>query len=108
MRKDESSARSRSISEHEIEGKILTPHSQIEKAYVYNPLTYVKNDIVWEYLLKGDGMSAWGTDNHYLLSMYQGENLTEEDSVIGHIDKDNMKVTGNSRLVVGRNDGQRR
>ena len=37
VRKDESSACSRSISEHEIEGKILTPHSQIEKAYVYNP-----------------------------------------------------------------------
>lgn len=35
VRKAESSARSRSISSREIEGKILTRHDQIPKAYVY-------------------------------------------------------------------------
>ena len=98
VRKAESSARSRSISSHEIEGKLLTRHGQIPKAYVYSPLANVKNEYVWEYLLAGDAMSPWGTDNRYLYSLYQGENLGEEDSVIGQVDKDNMKVTGNSRF----------
>lgn len=98
VRKAESSARSRSISSREIEGKLLTPHNQITKAYVYSPLSNVRNENVWEYLLAGDGMSPWGTDNKYLYSLYQGENLGEEDSVVGRVNKDNMKVTGNSRF----------
>lgn len=98
VRKAESSARSRSISAHEIEGKILTPHIQIAKAYVYSPLAEVRNENVWEYLLKGDGISAWNTDNKYLFSLYQGENLSEEDSVIGQVNKDDMRITGNSRF----------
>lgn len=98
VRKAESSARSRSISSREIEGKLLTPHDQIAKAYVYSPLSNVRNENVWEYLLAGDGMSPWGTDNKYLYSLYQGENLGEEDSVVGQVNKDNMKVTGNSRF----------
>ena len=98
VRKAESAARSRSISSREIEGKILGPHEQIPKAYVYSPLADVKNENVWEYLLKSDGKSAWGTDNNYLYSLYQGENLGEEDSVVGQVNKDNMKVTGNSRF----------
>ena len=98
VRKAESAARSRSISSREIEGKLLTPHPQIAKAYVYSPLSEVRNENVWEYLLRGDGKSAWHTDNHYLYNLYQGENLSEEDSVVGQVNKDNMKVTGNSRF----------
>lgn len=98
VRKAESAARSRSITSREIEGKILVPHEQIPKAYVYSPLANVKNENVWEYLLKGDGRSAWNTDNNYLYSLYQGESLGEEDSAIGQVNKDNMKVTGNSRF----------
>ena len=98
VRKAESAARSKSISSHEIEGKILSPHVSIPKAYVYNPLTEIPNSVVWEYLLKGDAMSAWGTDNKYLFSLYQGENLGEEQSVVGEIDKDKIPITGNSRF----------
>ena len=98
VRKAESAARSRSIASHEIEGKILSPHVSIPKAYVYNPLTEVDNSIVWEYLLKDDAKSAWGTDNKYLFSLYQGENLGEEQSVIGEVDKDKIPITGNSRF----------
>lgn len=98
VRKAESAARSRSISSREIEGKLLTPHPQIAKAYVYSPLSEVQNENVWEYLLRGDGKSAWDTDNHYLYNLYQGENLSEEDSVVGQVNKDKMKVTGNSRF----------
>ena len=98
VRKAESSARSRSISSREIEGKILTKHDQIPKAYVYSPLSEIRNENVWEYLLADDGMSPWGTDNNYLYSLYQGENLDEEDSVVGKVDKENMKITGNSRF----------
>ena len=98
VRKAESAARSKSIQAHEIEGKLLTPHSSLSKAYVYKPLTEIKNENVWGYLLRGDGLSAWGTDNKYLFSLYQGENLGEEASVIGEVDKDKIPVTGNSRF----------
>ena len=98
VRKAESAARSKSISAHEIEGKLLSPHVSIPKAYVYNPLTEVTNSVVWEYLLKGDAISAWDTDNKYLFSLYQGENLGEEQSVVGEIDKDKIPITGNSRF----------
>lgn len=98
VRKAESASRSRSISSREIEGKILIRHDQIAKAYVYSPLSEIRNENVWEYLLQGDGMSPWNTDNKYLYSLYQGENLGEEDSVVGQVNKDNMKVTGNSRF----------
>ena len=98
VRKAESAARSKSISSHEIEGKLLSPHVSIPKAYVYNPLTEIPNSVVWEYLLKGDAMSAWGTDNKYLFNLYQGENLGEEQSVVGEIDKDKIPITGNSRF----------
>ena len=98
VRKAESLSRSRSITSREIEGKILTPHSDISGAYVYNPLTEIKNELVWEYLLKNNGISSWGVDMKYLFSLYQGENLGEEQSVIGQIDKDKIPVTGNSRF----------
>lgn len=98
VRKDESNLRARNIRAREIEGKLLIPHSDIEKAYIYNPLTEIKNELVWEYLLKNDGKSPWGSDNKYLFSLYQGENLSEEDSVVGKVDENKIKVTGNSRF----------
>lgn len=98
VRKSESAARMRSITSREIEGKILTPHADIKGAYVYNPLTEIKNELVWEYLLKNNGISSWGVDMKYLFNLYQGENLGEEQSVIGQIDKDKIPVTGNSRF----------
>lgn len=98
VRKAESITRSRTISAREIEGKLLVPHSDIAKAYVYNPLTEIKNERVWQYLLRNDGVSSWGVDMKYLFSLYQGEAMGEEQSVIGQIDKDKIPVTGNSRF----------
>ena len=98
VRKDESLARNRSISSREIMGKLLVPHSDIENAYVYNPLTKVKNELVWEYLLKDDAKSPWGTDMKYLFQLYQGEDMGEEQSVIGEVDKEKIPITGNSRF----------
>jgi len=98
VRKAESIYRANNIRSREIEGKLLVPHNDIENAYVYNPLTEIPNEIVWEYLLKDDAKTPWGSDNKYLFSMYQGENLGEEKSVIGEIDKDKIPVTGNSRF----------
>ena len=98
VRKAESLTRRRSIVSREIEGKLLTPHSDIAKAYVYNPLTEIANELVWEYLLKDNGVSPWGVDMKYLFSLYQGEDMREEQSVIGQIDKDKIPVTGNSRF----------
>ncbi len=48
--------------------------------------------------MKDDAISPWGSDDKYLFSLYQGENLGEEKSVIGEIDKDKIPVTGNSRF----------
>jgi len=98
VRKAESSYRASSIRSREIEGKLLVPHNDIENAYVYNPLTEIPNEEVWGFLLKDDGISPWGSDNKYLFSLYQGEHLGEEQSVIGEIDKDKIPVTGNSRF----------
>lgn len=98
VRKAESLTRKRSITSREIEGKLLIPHNDIPKAYVYNPLTEIPNELVWEYLLKDNGFSAWGIDMKYLFSLYQGEAMGEEQSVIGQIDKDKIPVTGNSRF----------
>lgn len=98
VRKAESNTRKRSITAREIEGKILTRHTDIPKAHVYNPLTEIKNELVWEYLLKDDGVSTWGVDMKYLFRLYQGEDLGEEQSVIGQVDKDKIPITGNSRF----------
>lgn len=98
VRKAESSYRAQNIKNREIAGKLLIPHNDIENAYVYNPLTEIPNEIVWEYLLKDEGETPWHSSNKYLFSLYQGENLGEESSVIGEIDKDKIPVTGNSRF----------
>lgn len=98
VRKAESSYRARGISAREVEGKLLVRHTDIENAYVYNPLTEIPNQLVWEYLLKNDGITPWGSDNKYLFSLYQGEDLGEEQSVLGEVDKDKIAVTGNSRF----------
>lgn len=98
VRKAESTYRANHIRAREIEGKLLVPHNDIENAYVYNPLTEIPNEEVWKFLLKDDGISPWGSDNKYLFSLYQGEALGEEQSVIGEIDKEKIPVTGNSRF----------
>lgn len=98
VRKAESSYRARGITAREVEGKLLVRHTDIENAYVYNPLTEIPNKLVWEYLLKNDGITPWGTDNKYLFSLYQGEELGEEQSVLGEVDKDKIAITGNSRF----------
>lgn len=98
VRKAESIARKNSITAREIEGKLLNMHNDIDNAYVYNPLTEISNDVVWDFLLKDDGISPWGANLKYLFSLYQGENLGEEQSVIGEVDRDKIPVTGNSRF----------
>ena len=98
VRKAESSYRARGITAREVEGKLLIRHTDIPNAYVYNPLTEIPNNLVWEYLLKNDGITPWGSDNKYLFSLYQGEEMGEEQSVLGEVDKDKIAVTGNSRF----------
>jgi len=98
VRKAESVYRANGIKNREIEGKILIPHNYIQHAYVYNPLTEIPNEVVWEYLLKENSMSPWHSDNKYLFSLYQGEDLGEEQSVVGQVDHNKIKVTGNSRF----------
>ena len=98
VRKGESLTRRKTISAREIEGKLLNMHNDIPNAYVYNAITEVPNELVWEFLLKNDGKSPWGTDMKYLFSLYQGENLGEEQSVLGEVDREKIPVTGNSRF----------
>ena len=98
VRKGESATRLKTITAREIEGKLLNLHNDIPNAYVYNPITDIPNDLVWEFLLKGDCRSPWGTDMKYLFNLYQGESMGEEHSVLGEIDRDKIPVTGNSRF----------
>ncbi len=98
VRKGESTTRLKTITAREIEGKLLNLHNDIPNAYVYNPITDVPNALVWEFLLKEDCRSLWGTDMRYLFNLYQGESMGEEQSVLGEIDRDKIPVTGNSRF----------
>lgn len=98
VRKEESLTRLKTITAREIEGKLLNMHNDIPNAYVYNPITEIPNDLVWEFLLKDDCKSPWGTDMKYLFNLYQGENLGEEKSVLGEVDRDKIPVTANSRF----------
>lgn len=98
VRKGESTTRLKTITAREIEGKLLNMHNDIPNAYVYNPITEVPNELVWEFLLKDDCQSPWHTDMKYLFNLYQGENMGEEQSVLGEIDRDKIPVTGNSRF----------
>lgn len=98
VRKGESLTRQKTITAREIEGKLLNMHNDIPNAYVYNPITEIPNKLVWEFLLKEDCKSPWGTDMRYLFNLYQGENLGEEKSVLGEVDRDKIPVTGNSRF----------
>ena len=98
VRKGESLTRMKTITAREIEGKLLNMHNDIPNAYVYNPITEIPNDLVWEFLLKDDCKSPWGTDMKYLFNLYQRENLGEEKSVLGEVDRDKIPVTGNSRF----------
>lgn len=98
VRKGESITRLKTITAREIEGKLLNMHNDIPNAYVYNPITEVPNDLVWEFLLKGNCKSPWGTDMKYLFNLYQGESMGEEQSVLGEVDRDKIPVTGNSRF----------
>ena len=98
VRKGESLTRMKTITAREIEGKLLNMHNDIPNAYVYNAITEVPNELVWEFLLKDDCKSPWGTDMKYLFNLYQGENLGEEQSVLGEIDREKIPVTGNSRF----------
>lgn len=98
VRKDESLSRLRTITAREIEGKLLNMHNDINNAYVYNPITNIPNDLVWEFLLKDDCRSPWDADLKYLFNLYQGESLGEEQSVLGEIDREKIPITGNSRF----------
>ena len=98
VRKGESLTRMKTITAREIEGKLLNMHNDIPNAYVYNPITEIPNELVWEFLLKDECKSPWGTDMKYLFNLYQGENLGEEKSVLGEVDRDKIPVTGNSRF----------
>lgn len=98
VRKGESLTRQKTITAREIEGKLLNMHNDIPNAYVYNPITEIPNDLVWEFLLKDDCRSPWGSDMKYLFSLYQGESMGEEQSVLGEIDREKIPVTGNSRF----------
>ncbi|WP_163853505.1 DNA phosphorothioation system sulfurtransferase DndC [Paenibacillus elgii] len=72
VRKSESVARAQRIEKREIDGKILNRHEVIDGAYVYNPITELSTDEIWNILLLSDeGQSPWGTDNRYLYSLYK-------------------------------------
>lgn len=98
VRKGESELRKRNITKREIEGKLLVPHTAIRHAYVFNPLTEIPNEVVWQYLLKNDGMTPWGINTKFLFSLYQGEDFDEEQSFIAELDEKKVSSTGNSRF----------
>ena len=72
VRKGESLTRLKTITAREIENKLLNMHNDIPNAYVYNPITEIPNDLVWEFLLnpENDCKSPWGTNMKYLFHLF--------------------------------------
>ena len=98
VRKIESGTRKRRLEREEVEGKLLVRHAAIRGAYTYNPLSDISTEQVWEYLLRGEAKSPWGSDNRFLWRLYQGEEMPEESSVLGHADDSRLPVQGNTRF----------
>ena len=98
VRKAESAVRMKRLTREKIEGKVLVRHNDIRGAYTYNPLADISTEQVWDYLLSGDAKSPWGSDNRFLWGLYQGEEMPEESSVLGHIDDSRLPVQGNTRF----------
>lgn len=100
VRKAESSARKRRIENREIDGYLLTPHSTIHHAYVYNPIVELSTDDVWSLLLHNNGITPWGTSNNELFDLYLGADSGECPFTITQ-DKNGRIATpscGNSRF----------
>lgn len=100
VRKAESAARARRITGREIVGKLLNKHEVIEGAYVYNPITELTTDEVWQVLLNyNNGISPWGSDNNFLLSLYKNEDGGECPFTIVETKKEKDTPTcGNTRF----------
>ncbi len=100
VRKAESIARARRIEGRKIVGKLLNKHEVIEDAYVYNPITELTTEDVWNVLLNtNNGISPWGSDNNYLLSLYKNEDGGECPFTITDTKKDkDMPTCGNTRF----------
>lgn len=100
VRKAESSARARRIEGRQIVGKLLNKHEIIEGAYVYNPITELTTEDVWRVLLNNNnGISPWGSDNNFLLSLYKSEDGGECPFTIGKANNEEDTPTcGNTRF----------
>lgn len=100
VRKAESSARKRRIENREIDGYLLTPHSTINHAYVYNPIVELTTDNVWEILLNNNGITPWGSSNNDLFDLYLGADSGECPFTITHDEKGRISnpSCGNSRF----------
>lgn len=70
VRKDESSSRSANINKHINEiGSRLTPHTELQNAFVYRPIVNLSTDDVWEYL--GSNPPPWGGSHRDLIKLYR-------------------------------------
>lgn len=100
VRKAESSARARRIEGRQIVGKLLNKHEVIDGAYVYNPITELTTEEVWYVLLNSNnGITPWGSDNNFLLSLYKSEDGGECPFTIGDAkDETNSPSCGNTRF----------
>ncbi len=100
VRKAESIARARRIEGRKIVGKLLNKHEVIEGAYVYNPITELTTEDVWNVLLNNNnGISPWGSDNNFLLSLYKNEDGGECPFTITDTKRDkNTPTCGNTRF----------
>lgn len=95
VREKESSTRAGVIRSHSVEGKLLMRHSTLPNAFVFAPIKDFTVDDVWQYLLENE--SPWGSDNHYLLQLYQDSN-SECPLMIDKEIKESAGSCGNSRF----------
>lgn len=98
VRDSESATRAQVMESHTVDGKTLMRHSSLPNAYVYAPIRDFSTEDVWDYLLSGDGLSPWGTDNNDLHALYRNSSGGECPLMVDKEIKESAGSCGNSRF----------
>jgi DNA sulfur modification protein DndC len=94
-RSDESASRARSIKKHEIKGKRLTKHQQLQNTFVYAPLKELLTEEIWGYINTQD--APWGGTNQELFRIYSDANANDYECPTMVTNKDHSSC-GQSRF----------
>jgi DNA sulfur modification protein DndC len=94
-RSDESATRAKSIKKHEIKGKRLTKHQQLQNTQVYAPLKDLMTEEIWGYINSHE--APWGGTNNELFKIYSDASANDYECPTMVTNKDHSSC-GQSRF----------